>query len=34
MPEGERKYGRRADLLVGLMISIVIGVLVLAVFLH
>ena len=34
MPEGERKYGRRADLMVGLMIPIVIGVLVLAIFLH
>jgi hypothetical protein len=34
MPQGERKYGRRADLLVGIMISIVIAVLALAVFLH
>lgn len=34
MPQAERKYGRRADLLVGLMLSIVIGVLVLAFFLH
>lgn len=31
---GEAKYGLHADLLVGLMISIVIGVLALAVFLH
>ncbi len=31
---GEAKYGLHTDLLVGLMISIVIGVLVLAVLLH